>query len=99
MRVVATDTSQIAVEFQNSEGSRIDSYVETYDLGPEVPGGSFRAMVHDFRTPRIAPGVKRPAQSRHPRSRFLLSKRSRWERIAVRGAEWRCPRKGTRPSV
>ena len=50
MRVVATDVSPTAVAFQNSDLGRIDSYVEQYDLGPEVPGGSFRAALHDFRT-------------------------------------------------
>jgi SAM-dependent methyltransferase len=51
MKVVATDVSPTAVEFQNSDLGRIDAYVEQYDLGPEVPGGSFRAELHDFRTP------------------------------------------------
>lgn len=51
MRVVATDISPAAVEFQNSEISKIDPYVEQYELGPEVEGGSFRAVIHDFRTP------------------------------------------------
>jgi SAM-dependent methyltransferase len=51
MEVVATDISPTAVAFQNSELSRIDSYVNQYDLGPEVPRGSFRAVVHDFRAP------------------------------------------------
>jgi hypothetical protein len=51
MKVVATDVSPTAVDFQNSDLSRIDGYVEQYDLGPEVPGGSFRAVLHDFRTP------------------------------------------------
>jgi SAM-dependent methyltransferase len=51
MRVVATDVSPTAVDFQNSDLGRIDSYVERYDLGPEIPGGSFRAVLHDFRMP------------------------------------------------
>jgi SAM-dependent methyltransferase len=51
MKVVATDLSPTAVDFQNSELGRIDAYVEQYDLGQEVSGGSFRAVLHDFRTP------------------------------------------------
>jgi SAM-dependent methyltransferase len=50
MKVTATDTSPTAVDFQNSERGGIDAYVEQYDLGPAVEGGSFRALVHDFRT-------------------------------------------------
>lgn len=51
MGVVASDVSPTAVAFQNSDPGRIDSYVEQYDLGPADPAGSFRAVVHDFRTP------------------------------------------------
>jgi hypothetical protein len=51
MKVVATDVSPTAVDFQNSDLGRIDAYVEQYDLGPAVPGGSFCAVLHDFRTP------------------------------------------------